>query len=294
MSDLLAEHAAAILFFRWSYADNVLRFALTELDPEWVTECHGGDFNAALDVFQSMSRTRVRGRNDLYDRRYYRTEQLMRDNPEPGERDGVKIEEITVLPHEEDLEIWKDLGRFVLSDVEMVRGLPGFRREVLELLRLAEDQKVLRECVERMIEETPEFPPAGFFKATGGGLDDSENTDGEGEGDDEVAVDVEAEKAKAEQDKERTKDWAKITATKIMEAEDLWDVWSLCRMLTVSKQNELHKAEIDEFITSEEFAKWWKTENSDDESVRAIVAKQQLSDTSSKRPVSLQLLVGSC
>ncbi|KAF2476013.1 kinase-like protein [Lindgomyces ingoldianus] len=284
ISDILAEHAAVVLFFRWSWADNVLRLALTELDPEWVTECHDGDFNAALDVFRSTLRTRVRGRNELYDRRYYRTEQLMRDNLELSERNGVKVDKVTVMPHEEDLGIWKELGRFVLCDVEGVRGLPGFRREALELLRLVEDQKALRECVERMIEETPEFPPRGLFEGMGDDLDDSENTDREGEGDDEVPVDAEAEKAKEEQDKERTKDLAKITTTKIMEAEELWDVWSLCRMLVVSKQNALHKAEIDRLITSEEFAKWWKTGNQDDESVREIIAKQPLSEVLSQRP----------
>ncbi|KAF2467397.1 uncharacterized protein BDR25DRAFT_358513 [Lindgomyces ingoldianus] len=122
ISDILSEHAAVVLFFCWSWADNVLRLALTELDPEWVTECHDRDFNAALDVFQST---------------------------------------------------------------------------------LVEDQKALRECVERMIEET---------------LD--ENTDSEGEGDDEVPVDAEAKKAKEEQDKEQTKDLAKITTTKIIEAKE--------------------------------------------------------------------------
>ncbi|KAF2258979.1 kinase-like protein [Lojkania enalia] len=288
-SDSLAERAAAIIFFRWSWADNVLRLALTELDPEWVTECHGGDFHAALDVFRSTLRTRIRGRNDLYDRRYYRTEQLMRDNPRLGERNGIRVEEITVVPHEEDIGIWKELGRLVISDIERLKGLPGFKTEVLELLKLG-DHNVVRDCVERMIEETPEFPPTGLFEGIGDGIDDSGNVGGKDEGNDEIAVDAEAEDAKERRDKERTEDWAKITATKIMEAEDLWDVWSFCRMLVVSKKNEPHSLEIDQLIASEEVTEYWKLEVPDDKCGREIIAKQPLSDMLSHRPSQIASL----
>ncbi|KAF2682307.1 kinase-like protein [Lentithecium fluviatile CBS 122367] len=286
LCDISASHAATILFYHWSWADNVLRLALTELDPEWVAECHGGNFDAALDIFQSTLQTRIRGRNDLYDRRYYRTEQLMRDNIRLGEWNGVDIELVTVVPCEEDWELWTELGRAVISVVERVRGLPGFGGKVLELLELVGDEKGLLEYVERLIDETPEFPPKGLFEGMEDELDDNEDIydeDGEDEGEDEPVVDAEGAKAKEEQDKERTKDWAQITATKIIEAEDLWDVWSLCRMLMVSMHNVGYKAAIDKFITTPEFVEWWTLENRDDE-FRTIVAKQPLSEAFSQRP----------
>lgn len=107
ISDLDADVAGTILFFRWPWADNVLRQALTELDPSWVAETHDGNLQSAIEVFKKQLRTKVRKRSDLYDRRFYRTEQLIIDNPQLAEADGVDIDKLTVVPHPGDLKLWR-------------------------------------------------------------------------------------------------------------------------------------------------------------------------------------------
>ena len=57
-----------VLFFRWSWADAILRTALTEFDPAWVKEGHG-DKEEALGMFKTQLRTRFR--DGSYDRRYF-------------------------------------------------------------------------------------------------------------------------------------------------------------------------------------------------------------------------------
>lgn len=283
VSDVDAESAAVVLFFRWSWADNVFRQALTELDPEWVEECHDGDFNSALDVFRSQLRTRVRSRNDLYDRRYYRTEQLMLDNPDLDKRGGIAVEEVTVVPHPADMMLWKKLGTYVLCNIEHLATWPGFRRELGEWLRLTKGKNfgyAMRGYVARLVEETPDFPPRGLFKGMNEDSWDGPDAEREGASDGEAAAEMASER-----DKERTEDWARITAQKIMEAEDLWDVWSFCRMLMVSVRNSQYRGEVEQFLASPEFARCWKISDHENGGGRVIVPKEPLSEVLSQRPV---------
>ena len=74
-------------------------------------------------------------------------------------------------------------------------------------------------------------------------------------------------------------------AQKIMEAEDLWDVWSFCRMLIVSVRNSQYRGEFEQFLASPEFAHCWKISDHEDGDGRVIVPKESLSEVLSQRPV---------
>src|SRR5436853_88345 len=77
----------------------------------------------------------------------------------------------------------------------------------------------------------------------------------------------------------------RITAQKIMEAEDLWDVWSFCRMLMVSVRNSQYRGEVEQFLASPEFARCWKISDHENGGGRVIVPKESLSEVLSQRPV---------
>lgn len=285
ISDLDASSIAIVLFFRWSWADNVLRQALTELDPEWVDECHDGNFKSALEVFRSQLRTRVRSRNDLYDRRYYRVEQLMRDNENLGDRTSVVLEKVTVVPWNEDWGLWKSLGRFVLANVRDFGTWPGFRTELRECMRMVEGEdfgRAMRAYVARLVEATLDFPPRGLFK----GISDELGEPSDAEDEIPSVVEVTTERS-PEQDLERTKDYAKIAVKNIIAAEDLWDVWSFCRMLIASAHNLQYQGELEQFLGTPEFVRCWQilVSEDDDDEVRDILPVDPVSEALSQRPV---------
>jgi hypothetical protein len=285
ISNTDASSAAIVLFFRWSWADNVLRQALTELDPEWVEECYDGNFKFALEVFRSQLRTRVRSRNDFYDRRYYRVEQLMRDNGHLGDRAGIVLEEVTVVPSNEDWELWKSLGRFVLANVGDVQMWPGFRRELRECMRMVEGDDfggAMRAHVARLAEATPDFPPAGLFKGISDEFDKPYDAEDESPSGGEVTTE-----RSPEQDLERTKDYAKITVKNIIAAEDLWDIWSFCRMLMVSVHNLQHRGGLEQFLGTPEFMRYWQrtVSEDDDADIWDILPMDPVSELLSQRPV---------
>jgi hypothetical protein len=298
ISDIDADAAGAVLFFHWSWADNVLRQVLTELDPDWVNEAHLGEFASAIEVFRKQLRTRVRGRNDLYDRQYYRAEQLLLDNPHLRERGGVEVDNVTVVPHPEDASLWRMMGANVLKNVDRMETWPGVRKETSNLLRLyrcgsSSEQPFLpavRSHVAKMFEETPDFPPANLFAGMGDDTEETASAESEDDrgGIESLSGDIDSVPL-TESYRERIRDWAEITAGNIIVAEDLWDVWSWCRMVLVSVQNRQHARDVGKLLTSEAFARYWRVENDIAPGARTIVSAQPYSEFLSQRLVSFYL-----
>lgn len=294
ISDIDADVAGTILFFRWSWADNVLRQALTELDRAWVAEAHDGSLPSAIEVYRKQLRTRMWRRNDLYDRRFYRTERLLLDNPHLVEAAEIDAGELTITPHHEDLALWRKLGAYVLEHADRVRTFSGFAEETIRLLGLyrcgSPSQKsflsAVRERVVEAFEETLEFPPQDLYEGIRDEMDKARSTDSDYEVEN---VDDEGDTAGlpslTESGREVVQNWAKVTAKNILDAEHLWDVWSWCRAAQVSTWNRQFALAGDSFIASEDFTRYWKVDTSSLGN-RRIVSTQPFTMVESLRLVS--------
>jgi hypothetical protein len=140
----------------------------------------------------------------------------------------------------------------------------------------------MRTYVARLVEETLDFPPRGLFKGISDGVDEPSDAEDEIPSGGDVA-----NERSHEQDLERTKDYANIAVKNIIAAEDLWDIWSFCRMLIVSAHNLQHQRELEQFLDTPEFVRCWQilaSKDADDD-VRDILPIDPVSVVLSQRPV---------
>ncbi|KAF4629039.1 hypothetical protein G7Y89_g9111 [Cudoniella acicularis] len=260
-----ANHVATLLFFRWSWADSVLRHILGEFSPDNVVEAHGGDHEEAFAAYRTQLRTRVR--DDIYDRRYHRTEQLVADNSELFSRvDQFADINITVAPHVHDIQLWIALGNCVtacLASLTSFRRWPGFC-EIAELLGSWRDMDAasftegLQAAISMKIATTPDFPPRTIP------LIPSEEA---AVADNFKLRDLRPEMPVNEKQK-RVNRWASDSVQLIFEAEDVWDAWILSRMVQTLVYNMVNIDEFKSIVQSQAFSPHWKVvENDRDESL---------------------------
>lgn len=197
-------------------------------------------------------------------------------------------------------------GAYVLKNVDRLTLWPGFGVETTGLLNLYRTASrrggdsflsAVRSRVLQKFEETPDFPPRDLFEDNADEMDemDWESPDpvgrpGNTEASDEAVVGF-TPLLETDADRERTQEWARITSQNILDAEDLWETWSWCRMALVSVQNGQNTPEIDRFITSEGFREYWKIVEEPEKGPgrRTVLSTQPFSELLSKRPVRSQI-----
>lgn len=114
------------LFYRWSWSSCVLRQILAELNSNTMELAHEGDQTRAWETCLKFLRTR-NTRVDS-DRRYYRTEQLIRDNEAFILKIGTLDQwQIAVEPHSEDLVLWRMLGLLYAKNFGIMKHWSGFQ-----------------------------------------------------------------------------------------------------------------------------------------------------------------------
>jgi hypothetical protein len=113
------------IFYRWSWASAVLRQILAELDPQQLEVEHEGDQGRAWET--CLKGLRTINTRVLSDRRYYRTQQLVRDNEAFTAKIGTLNQiQIAVQPAEADQPLWRMLAFVFVENIEAMRDWNGF------------------------------------------------------------------------------------------------------------------------------------------------------------------------
>lgn len=91
-----------LLLYRWSWAFDVLRQLLSDLDPLEVDKFHHGSKLEAFGMAKNLLRKKA---NDQYDdRRFERTRQLVSDNKDfPEFLHSLDIAKMDLFPHPQDM-----------------------------------------------------------------------------------------------------------------------------------------------------------------------------------------------
>ncbi|CAM1507513.1 Fc.00g071540.m01.CDS01 [Cosmosporella sp. VM-42] len=244
------DYFATLLFFRWSWADSVLRCALAEFSPDSIEETHAGDHTEAFASYSTQLRTRVRG--DIYDRRHLRTEQLLADNSGLF-RDASRLSDlnITIGPHANDLQLWRALGNVVSSSLAYMQVWPGMKEtaKILDPLMKVDAASFAQELqaeISSMIASTPSIPARVISPQL---RDEAEAF---------KLKDLRPDMPKDELQK-RIHHWASDSVQLIFEAEDVWDVWIFARIARASVNNAAYLDQLDETVRSEAVSSHWRS-----------------------------------
>jgi hypothetical protein len=211
-----------LLFFRWSWASDVLRQILTEFDP---TNSFGapqgiqaGEWTQSgrFEMFKTFLRTRF---HDFgHDSRHSRTEQLLNDNQEFVSRIAqIDWTAITVQPHQDDALLWRTLAILFRENVTTLRNWPGFRNVVRSLEE--SEIRAWDQSKDNIDDYSPSFEESGMS-----------------EGSDEIETIVD----------------------QVRDTDEAWDVWTLCRAMRQQTNGSTTESLIDEFVVSNAFLKHWK------------------------------------
>lgn len=257
------------LFYRWSWASAVLRQILAELDPNALEMEHEGDQKRAWEMCLKILRTK--NTRIISDRRYYRTEQFIRDNRafllHIGRLDRT---EIAVQPPEEDLYLWRMLGYLFVENSHVMKYWPGFQSLSQGFSRSSFATKVAGECLHVTYEDLDGQPVEHFkevvFKERVGN-----NTRQESYYLPHFAIsqswtfldekDVASEASTSENTAAGGTSGSEVAINVIIDANDVWDVWSFVRLFrlhlrSVSPVTTAFSWE--EFTASTAFSEHWE------------------------------------
>jgi hypothetical protein len=132
-----ADYLAIHLFYRWSWANGVLRGILCEMNPEVIQDEHDGNVEETFEMFKTLLRTR--DHEGIFDRRYHRTERFLSDNQDfINNLQNINIEEITIVPHRDDMVLWRLVAILFRENFDEMQNWKGFRA-VAEIMNGKDD-----------------------------------------------------------------------------------------------------------------------------------------------------------
>jgi hypothetical protein len=274
-----------LLFFRWSWAHDVLRQLLTDLNPVNVQTDHKGNQAEAFDMVTTLIRRASNA--EPIDKRFKRTQQVVLDNQPFIERLGhIDVEKIKIVPHPEDEEIWRLIALMFRDYFDDVSNWIGFkavadfiedgRRQLsgqdesptsesgmdlsseadLDLsggsdFEMTEESDVLNDQ-SRLLPIGEDLEKAGSAETAQPGPDPLEREGGQAE--------LEALRSEA----------IALDVDGLLDLANVWDIWKFGRMFRLLKRRPGNSTELQKFYASPKFKETWKevqvAETDDEES----------------------------
>ncbi|RYP58405.1 hypothetical protein DL769_008969 [Monosporascus sp. CRB-8-3] len=236
---------ACLVFFRWSWASDVLRQILVELEPRYLEDplVHKGSRQEAFQSFQCFLTQRYNDVN-FADVRKTRVGSLVKDNAEfisCLEQPSCTPNTITVAPHQEDLSVWRRIACLFLERQDTIAQSPGFSG----ILKLAEKPGY----------GTEEPNSLNYWDLHGVEFDDP--------------PDYEDDLNQHRKPVDAIRYYFRGHIRRLFDAADTWDVWTFCRLVRLEKKNARFSEEFARFESSRSFlAHWQLIKYSDDAQTR--------------------------
>jgi hypothetical protein len=227
------DFVARVLFFRWSWASDVYRQILTDLNPFDVAEDHNGSQAEAFEMAMTMVRNTIDTSSD--DQRFSRTKQFITDNQQFIDAlEHVDREMIDAVPREDDELVWRLLAVMFQEDYKTIGYWPGFSGVV--------DQPKSNELESEAIGQDALLDHAGAEDHVGQ-LPDLADAVPEAPTEDPLEED------------------AQNQVDQLMDVTNIWNVWEFCRMYRLAKQRPQNSDSISPMLSSDVFQKSWKLIN---------------------------------
>lgn len=232
---------ARVIFFRWSWAFDVLRQLLTDLHPDNVAEPHVQTVEKAVqDALSFLRAKKIDSRRNL---RAKRTKLLLQDNPQltGAPTPSITYESLNIKPHADDLHIWKLLAVAYEINLYGSKLWIGFRAIMDDLTACAAWTDAGDTSDEAMQEQAYHLA-AGHDRSEGN--DDSHSGLGQ---------------PGASQLKDDSDEMVTNHVDKLIDSEDTLDVWRLYRTFRLAQSRPQNGEALQILTGSKEFSSNWES-----------------------------------